>query len=163
MFRKERTRSTPLEPTSCSGAFSCVSVHLAMFRYYTKLDAKWVELVQLMKKFVQRNCIRVFHNERTRSTPLDAKLMNWCVLQCLGALWIVSLLHETRCEIGWTVQLMQKFVPRTHIGIFGNERTRSTPLDPKLLFWCVFVVFGCICQCFVTTWNSLQNGLNWCN
>jgi len=27
-------------------------VHLAMFRYYTKLGAKWVELVQLMQKFV---------------------------------------------------------------------------------------------------------------
>ena len=46
------------------------------------------------------------------------------------------------------VQLMQKFEPRTCIGIFGNERTRSTPLDPKLMFWCVFVVFGCICQMF---------------
>jgi len=27
-------------------------VHLAMFHYYTKLGAKWVELVQLMDKFV---------------------------------------------------------------------------------------------------------------
>jgi len=27
-------------------------VHLAMFRYYTKLGAKHVELVQLMQKFV---------------------------------------------------------------------------------------------------------------
>ena len=51
---------------------------------------------------------------------------------------------------------MQKFEPRTRIGISGNERTRSTPLDPKLMFWCVFVVFGCICQCFLTTWNSMQ-------
>ena len=41
---------------------------------------KWIELVQLMKKFVPRNRIRVFRNERTRSTPLDSKLMNWCVL-----------------------------------------------------------------------------------
>ena len=40
------------------------------------------------------------------------------------------------------VQLIQKFVPRNRIEIFGNERTRSTPLDPKLMFWCVFVVFG---------------------
>ena len=80
IFRKERTRSTPLEPNSCSIAFCSVSVHLAMFHYYTELGAKWVELVQLMKKFVPQNRIRVSHNERTRSTPLDAKLMNWCVL-----------------------------------------------------------------------------------
>ena len=52
IFRKERTRITPLEPNSCSGAFHSVSVHLAMFHYYTELGAKWVELVQLMKKFV---------------------------------------------------------------------------------------------------------------
>ena len=70
IFRNERTRSTPLEPNSCSGAFLSVSVHLAMFRYYTELGAKWVELVQLMKKFVPRNRTRVFRNERTRSTPI---------------------------------------------------------------------------------------------
>ena len=45
IFRKERTRSNPLEPNSCSGAFRSVLVHLAMFRYYTELGAKWVELV----------------------------------------------------------------------------------------------------------------------
>jgi len=32
------------------------------------------------------------------------------------------------------VQLMQKFVLRSHVGIFRNERTQSTPLDPKLRF-----------------------------
>jgi len=32
------------------------------------------------------------------------------------------------------VQLMQKFVPRSHIGIFRNKHTQSTPLDPKLMF-----------------------------
>ena len=34
-------------------------------------------------------------------------------------------------------KLVQKFVPRSRVGIFRNERTRSTPLDPKLPFWCV--------------------------
>ena len=65
---------------SCFGAFRSVWVLLSMFRYYKKLGAKWVELVQLMQKFVPRNRIGVFRNERTLSTPLDAKLMNWCVL-----------------------------------------------------------------------------------
>ena len=31
-------------------------------------------------------------------------------------------------------KLGQKFVPRSRIGIFRNEHTRSTPLDPKLMF-----------------------------
>jgi len=34
-------------------------------------------------------------------------------------------------------ELVQNFVPRSRVGIFRNERTRSTPLDPKLMFWCV--------------------------
>jgi len=45
-----------------------------MFRYYTELGAKWVELVQLMEKFVPLSRIGISSNERTRSTPLDPEL-----------------------------------------------------------------------------------------
>ena len=45
-------------------------------------------------------------------------------------------------------ELVQKFVPRSRIGIFRNERTRSTPLDPKLMFWCVSYYLGA----FGTVW-----------
>ena len=31
-------------------------------------------------------------------------------------------------------ELVQKFVTRSRVGIFRNERTRSTPLDPKQTF-----------------------------
>ena len=65
-----------------------VLVHLAMFRYYTELGAKWVELVQLMDKFVPLSRIGIFRNECTRSTPLDPKLKYWFVSYCLGAFWI---------------------------------------------------------------------------
>jgi hypothetical protein len=34
-------------------------------------------------------------------------------------------------------KLVQKFVPRSRVGIFRSESTRSTPLDPKLTFWCI--------------------------
>ena len=37
---------------SCFGASRSIWEHLAMFRYYTKLGAKRVELVQLMQKIV---------------------------------------------------------------------------------------------------------------
>ena len=40
------------------------------------------------------------------------------------------------------VQLMQKFVPRIDVGIFRNERTKSTPLDPKLMIWFVSLSLG---------------------
>ena len=43
---------------------------------------------------------------------------------------------------------MQKFVPRSRVGFFRNERTRSTPLDPKLTFWCVLYYLGA----FGTIW-----------
>ena len=39
-------------------------------------------------------------------------------------------------------ELVQKFVPRSRVGIFRNEHTQSTPLDPKLTFWCVLYYLG---------------------
>ena len=44
-------------------------------------------------------------------------------------------------QFGWLtklgakrVKLVQKFVPGSRVGIFRNERTRSTPLVPKMTF-----------------------------
>ena len=39
-------------------------------------------------------------------------------------------------------EVLQKFVPRSRVGIVRNELTRSTPLDPKLMFNCVSNYFG---------------------
>ena len=109
---------------SCFGASRSVWVHLAMFHYYTKLGAKRVELVQLMHKFVQWSRFGIFRNECTQPTPLDPKLMYCCVSQCLGAFWIVSLLHEAWCKTGWTgainakvfaMKSHQNFSQRTHL------------------------------------------------
>ena len=115
-----------------SGPFGCLS----------KLSAKRAELVQ---KFVPRGRVRIIHNECTRSTLLDPKLMFWCVSYYLGAFGTVWMPYETRCKMFRT---KQKFVPRTCVEIFRNEHTRSTPLDPKLIFWCVSYylgAFGTIC------------------
>jgi hypothetical protein len=51
---------------------------------------------------------------------------------------------------GELVQLMQKFVTRSDVGIFRNEHTQSTPLDPKTHVLVRFIVFGSIWDCFVT-------------
>ena len=75
---------------------------LDFFHYCLKLGAKRDELVQLMQKFLPRSRIVIFGNERTRSTPLDPKLMFRCVSQYFGAIGNVSLLHETRSETGRT-------------------------------------------------------------
>ena len=39
-------------------------------------------------------------------------------------------------------ELVQKFVPRSRVRIFRNERTRSIPLDPKLTSWCISYYLG---------------------
>ena len=44
------------------------------------------------------------------------------------AAWLLTKLCAKRAK------LVQKFVPGSGIGIFCNERTRSTPLNPKLTF-----------------------------
>jgi hypothetical protein len=172
-------------------------VHSGPFGCLTKLDAKRVVLVQ---KFVPRSRVRIFLYEHTRSTELDRKLTFWCILYSLGAFGTVWLPYETRSKtvrtsakfvprsrIGifrkertrstlWTLNcrfvalytiwvhsgqfgcltkldakwavLVQKFVPRSRIRIFRNEHTRSTPLDPKLMFCCVSYYLGA----FGTVW-----------
>ena len=113
IFHNERTRSTPLDPKLM---FCCISYHLdALSR------------------------IGIFCNERTRSTPLDPKLLFWCVLYHLGAFGTVWLPYETWCKMGRT---SAKLRATNHLGIFDNERTRSTPLDPKLMFCCVSYHLG---------------------
>ena len=117
-------------------------MHSEPFGSLKKLGAKRAELVQ---KFVPRSRVEIFRNEHTRSTPLDTKLTFWCVLYYLcafGTIWLFMKLGAKRTE------LVQKFVPRSCVGIFRNERTRSTPLDPKLVFWSVSYYLGT----FGTVW-----------
>ena len=122
---------------SCFGAFLSVWGHLEPFCYRMKLAAKHAKLVQVMQKFLPRCLVRSFCNERSRSTPLDPKLMFGCVSLHSGAFGTVSLLHETRCKWANLVQLMQEFVPQSPVRISRNRRSRSTQLDPKLMFSCV--------------------------
>jgi hypothetical protein len=51
------------------------------------------------------------------------------------------------------VPLSHKFAKQSRVGIFCNERTRSTPFDPELMFWCV-------AGRFVTARKSMQNWPN---
>ena len=124
---------------SCFGASRSIWVHLAMFRYYTKLGAKRVELVQLMQKFVPWSCFGFF----TTNAPNQP---HWTLNSCLCAsrsVWVYLAIFRYYTKLGTKrvelVQLIQKFVPWSCFGIFRNECTRSTPLDPKLLFrWVLY-------------------------
>jgi hypothetical protein len=117
-------------------------MHLGPFGCLTKLGTKRAEVVQ---KFAPRSCVKIFWNERTRSTPLDPYLMYRCIsnfLCELGTVCCVTTLSSKRAK------LEQKFVPQSRIWIFRNESTRSTPLDSKLMFWCVLYYL----DAFGTVW-----------
>ena len=74
---------------------------------------------------------------------------HWTLNSCFGAfnsVWVhlepfryCTKLAAKRAKL---VQLMQKFMPRCHARIFRNECSRSTPLDPKLLFGAFLSVWG---------------------
>jgi len=72
----------------------------------------------------------------------------------LGPFGCLTELRAKRAE------LVQKLVPRSCVGIFRYDRTRSTPLDPKLIYLVRFVQFGCIWDHSVALQNSVQNGPN---
>ena len=73
---------------------------------------------------------------------IDPKLMFSCVSFHLGAFGTIMLLHKLDAKHSKLVQLIQKFVPRCLIRNFRNERSRSTLLEPKLMFWCISFDLG---------------------
>ena len=163
IFRNKCSRSTPLDPELI---FWCISFHLGAFRTVSLLHetrCKWANLVQLMQEFVPQSLVRIYRNRCSRSTQLDPKLMFSCVSFRLGAFGTFMLLHKLDAKHAKLVQLMQNFVPRCLVRNFCNERSRSTPLESKLMFWCVSFPFGCIWNRFVNALHMLQNTPNWCN
>src|SRR6185437_9634840 len=76
---------------------------------------------------------------------------HWTLTLRFGAfrtIWVHSGPFACLTKLGAKrAELVQKFVPRSRVGIFRNECTRSTPLDPKLMFCCVsyyLVPFGTV-------------------
>ena len=73
-------------------------------------------------------------------------------LSCLPRARLTFKLGAKRAE------LVQKFVPRSRVRIFRNEPTRSTPLDPKLIFWCISYHLGA----FATIDNAIAEEIRIC-
>ena len=83
------------------------------------------------------NLIRNSQNECSRSTY-------WTLSSCFHAflsIWVHlgPFGYCTKHGAKWAnlLQLMQKFVPQSLVRISQNLRSRSTQLDPKLMFSCV--------------------------
>ena len=88
-----------------------------------------------MQKSVTQSLVRISRNLRSRSTQLDPKLMFSCVSFRLGAFGTVSLLHKTRSKTGHTGAINAKVRAQCLVAISRNERSQSTLLEPKLMFW----------------------------
>ena len=124
------------------GVFHTIWVHLGLFGCHRTLSAKWVN-------WCKSSCHEValeFFETNAPDTPHLTQNSYICefhtILLQLGLFgWLAK--HD-----GKWAELVRKFVPRSRIGTFRNERTRSTPLDPKLTFWCVFYYSGA----FGTLW-----------
>ena len=107
IVRDKCTRSPHWTINSCFGVFHTILVHLGPFGCFTNLGAK-------------RCCVGILHNKRTRSTPLDPKIMFCCISYHLGAFGTVWLPYKSRCKTGRTsaklraMKSHRNFSQRTH-------------------------------------------------
>ena len=142
IFHNKRTQSTKLDPKL---RFWCVLYYLGTF------GTVWLPYETRCKTGRSSANVRAtksrrnFSHERTQSTPLDPKLTLWCVSYYLGAFGTVLWPYEIGAK---RAELVQKFVPRSRIGILCNEHNLSNPFDPNLTFWCVLYHLGA----FGTVW-----------
>jgi hypothetical protein len=116
------------------------------FRYCKNFGAKRAEQVQLMHKFVQRSCVGIFRNERTRSTLLYS---NWC----FGMFWTFSSVHELRRKTGRTCAINAQVRATKSCRNFSQ---RTHPIHP---IWIKTHVLG-VSDRFVTARTLVQNGPN---
>ena len=118
--------------------FRTIWLHSGPFGCLTKLGAKRPEVVQ---KFVPRSRVGIFCNERTRSAPLDPKLMFWCILYDLGAFRTVWLPYETRCKTDRASAKVSATKSRRNV----LQRTHPIqPIGPETDVLGRFVLFVCI-------------------
>ena len=130
ILRNERTQSYYLDSKLL---FSCILLYLGAF------GTVWLPYsVQNRQNWCKSSCHEVasefFATNATDPPPLDPKLMFLRV----HTIWVHLGLFGCLTELGAKrAELVQKFVPRSRVGIIRNERTWSTTFYPKLTFWCV--------------------------
>jgi hypothetical protein len=155
IFCNECTRSTLLDPKLMFWRILYYSGVFGTIVCLTKLGAKWAELVQKV----------CFHKVASKFFATNAPDPPHCIqnscFSTFRTIWVHFEQFGLLTRLGAKrAELVEKFVPWSRVGISSNYRTRSTPLDHKLMFWCISYyldAFGTI-----VLWNSVQNGPNWC-
>jgi hypothetical protein len=120
------------------------------FRYSTKVEAKLAELVPLTQKFAKPSHVGICLQ---RTHPIHSNGLKTDVFERFGPFRYCTKLDVKLAEL---VPLTHKFAKRSRIEMFRNEWTRSTPMDPKLMFRGVL-------DRFVTAQKLMQNRPNWCH
>ena len=111
-------------------------MHLGPIGCLVTLGAKRAGLVQ---KSMSLSRVRI--SRRNAPDP-----PHWILNSCFGPFCTI-LVHLGRFGAK-RAELVQKFVTRSRVRMFRNERTQSTPLDPKLKFSYVLYYLGA----FGTVW-----------
>ena len=95
-------RTHPIRPIGpktdvlvCFVLFGCIRDRLVAIRIQCKTG-------RTSSKVCETKSRRTFRNEHTRSTPLDPKLMFWCISYYLGAFGTAWWPYETRSKTGRT-------------------------------------------------------------
>src|SRR6185295_7150790 len=136
VFCDEHTRSTPLDPKL---SFCCISYHLGAF------GTVWLSYETRCKtgRSSAKVCATKLHwnfSQRTHPIhPIGPKTHVLVSLLPFRCIWDRLVVLQTRCKTGRT---SAKLRATKSNGIFRNKSTRSTSLDPKLLFWCVSYRLG---------------------
>ena len=151
-FRNESTRTNPLDPKL---TFWCLSYYLGAFGTLWLPYNTQCKTGQTVVKVRATKSRWNFSNEHPRSTPLDPKLMFWCVLYYLGAFGTVWLCNNTYCKMGQTGEKLRAMSP---IGIFSQRTHPIHPIGSQTPVLVCFLLFGCIYDCLVALQNSVQNG-----
>ena len=100
-------------------------MHLGPFGYLTKLGAKRAELVQ---KFVTRSRVGIFFATNAPDPP------HWtlnCRFGVFHTIWVHSRPFGSLTKLGAKrAELVQKYVPRSRIGIFRKRLHLILPIGP---------------------------------
>ena len=136
MFCNECTRSTQLDPKL---------MFYSVFYYLGAFGTVWLPYKTRCKTGQTGEKLHAMKSHRNFSQQTQPICPHWTLNSCFCAfhtIWVHlgSFGCVTTLSLKW-VKLVEKFVTRSRVRIFRNERTRPTPMDPKLIFLCISYYF----------------------
>ena len=142
IFRNKQTWLTLLGPKLM---FWCIWYYLGAFGTVWMPYKTRFKMSRSGEKVCAMKSCRNFSQRSIWSTPLDPNLMFLCISYYLGAFGTVWLRYKTQCKTGQISAKVRGTKSRRNL---SQECTRDTPLDSKLIFWCVLYYL----EAFGTVW-----------